>query len=401
MAAPWPDVTRPTGDYQSVVRPEWFGAVGDGITDDSDAIQRAERYLATGGDIVFASGRTYMKRKLFTVSRGRVRLWGYGAVIYSYVSPAQVAGPNGSMPIAINLASRESGIYGFTLYTNLRVRRGGHPFHAGIWLSGPNQQAIDNRVEYAQNAVFVRFASNYAVARNIAYRTVADGFHQTTGSTDGTIVCNLVRENGDDGVAVVNYGLAAPPSVRRFLIADNDIADQYHGRGITVGGGADVTIRNNLIVRNPHNAGIYIVSERFYQTASVENVLVEDNDIRDIQVTRPPYNPVPSNVRTGQPGIDIAAEVGEQKVLGVIVRNNRIHNTFKDGIRVRGAGTVCDIGMQGNQMTRIQQSGIAVTLTPPPGCNIACNGNLLDGTERNSSVCEGNALPTTVTGRSS
>lgn len=377
-----------------VVNVEDFGAVGDGITDDSDAINRAIRSLSSGGTVVLAPGRTYMKRKLITLNRENVQLWGYGATLYSYVTPAQVAGPKGSMRNAIVMSAPGTGVYGVTLVTNLRVRREGHPFHAGVWIAGTNQVVMDSRFEYTDNATIARDGKGYFVARNVAYRTQADGFHQTTNSENGVIVCNHVRENGDDGISIVEYKIG-DPTLNRYLIAENVVQDQYWGRGITVSGATDVTVRGNTVIGNALNAGIFLVSERTYRTADVRNTLVENNTIRDIQVRRAPYNPRGDTQRTGQAGIEISGDLEGQLVSNVVVRNNTLDNLFKAGLRVRN--NVCNIGLALNRVSNAQVN-ITLEQNARAGCNVACNGNIYDGVGSDPAACSANPLPV-VTGR--
>lgn len=53
------------------VTPEMFGAIGDGVTDDSEAIQSAINYLANGGCIYFGS-KTYLCNSELTASKSIV-----------------------------------------------------------------------------------------------------------------------------------------------------------------------------------------------------------------------------------------------------------------------------------------------------------------------------------------
>ncbi|MCU0870338.1 MAG: right-handed parallel beta-helix repeat-containing protein [Burkholderiales bacterium] len=383
-------------DRPKIVRPEWYGAKGDGVTDDTVALNTALAAVADDGDVVLTPGRTYLKRNFLLLDTPGVRLWGNGAVIHARVEPDEERGPPGTMHQSIVLTAPRAAIFDTTLTTNVRRRHAGNREHLGIRLEGPDQQAIGNRVEYLQVGIFVRGATRPVVARNVIYRTTADAIHQTTGSADGTVVCNLVREAGDDGIAVVNYGLG-PPNVRGFLIAGNDVADQYQGRGISVVGGADVTIRDNRVQRTGINAGIYVASERSYKTAAVRNVLVERNEIVDVQTRAPVYNPKGALRLTGQAAIDIGGDLPEQTIDGVVVRGNRIAGTARDGIRIRG--NACDVRLEGNRMEKVRQFPIAIAPPTRPGCAFACVGNTADGAGVDARGCAAGPAGSAVTGR--
>lgn len=62
----------------SVVRPEQFGAVGDGVTDDTSAIRKAITAAGIGGRVSFRSGKTYLISDTLTIDSNFVELYGSG-----------------------------------------------------------------------------------------------------------------------------------------------------------------------------------------------------------------------------------------------------------------------------------------------------------------------------------
>lgn len=60
-----------------------FGAVGDGIADDTAAIQRAVNAAGRGGTVLFPAGRTFKTTSLITIPHDGVTLSGAGAIITS------------------------------------------------------------------------------------------------------------------------------------------------------------------------------------------------------------------------------------------------------------------------------------------------------------------------------
>ncbi len=360
-------VPRPT---PPIVRVDDFGARGDGVTDDGEAIKRALQALDGGGTLVFTPNKTYAKRNLILIDHPGIKLWGYGAVLYSIVTDQQLDVP-GAAEVAVHLDAPNTAVYGLTLVSNMRRRVQGHPQLAGIWLSSTDQEVIDNRLEYAN--IFVRKAQRFVVARNVVYRSTADGIHITTESGFGKVIGNVVRQTGDDMIAVVSYGLGEP-SVGNVLIEDNDVSDQYWGRGITVVGGHDVQIRRNRVSRTAVGAAILIHSETSYSTSNVRNVVVEFNKIRDVQVVAPSYNPLGTWDTTGHGAIDVYGQ-GDQEVSGVTISRNMIERSARDGIFVRG--NACDVDIVGNRVEDVGRD--AIRRETEPSCRMSCRRNRVIG----------------------
>ena len=373
-----------------------FGAKGDGVTDDTAAINKAIESMSGGGTVVFTPGKTYLKRGLIVVRTPGVKLWGYAATIYSVITDEDVLSGKGGARVAIYLSAPNTGIYGLTLISNLRTRLIGHPNNAGVYLMSDSQEAIDNRFEYTGNGVLIT-GTNFLVARNVVYRTWADGIHMTQDgymglvASVGRVFCNVVRQTGDDMIAVVDYGLGQP-QVGNISIEGNDVSGQYSGRGITVVGGRDITIRQNA-VSYTRGAGILVNSEGAYQTANVNNVLVEDNQLKEIETTTPTYNPLGTAGRIpGQGAIDVNAQLASQTVSQVLIRNNFIDHAAKDGVSIRNNSH--DIGVVDNTFRTLGRDAVRIE-TSTSGVAY-CSGNNLNGTVVTNPQCT--APPPTVTG---
>lgn len=82
---PYSLLTEINFDYLKITTPQDFGAVGDGVTDDSDAIQNAINALPNGGIVFFPTGR-YRVTKTLTIKVSNITLLGAsrdGAEIYT------------------------------------------------------------------------------------------------------------------------------------------------------------------------------------------------------------------------------------------------------------------------------------------------------------------------------
>jgi hypothetical protein len=220
-------------------------------------------------------------------------------------------------------------------------------------------------------------------------------------------VCNVVRENGDDMIAVVSYG-RGEPHVRNVLIEGNDVSGSYWGSGIAVAGGRDVTIRQNTIGQTPVHAGIRLAAAKSYSTSNVVNVLIEDNEIEDVETTRPAYSLLGREVLLTPPyvtdwetpgkairrpphaAIDISGQAHDQRVSRVLVRHNTITRALIDGIRVSGNCT--DIHVEGNRMQKIGREPIRIQRWPGDPSSpesVSCVENSSDGAPTTSGVCAG------------
>ena len=79
-----------------------FGAKGDGIADDTTAIQNAMNSMTNGGTLEFPAG-TYKYSSTLKLTKPNVKLWGYGATL----TPTNVNSH------AIQLLANNTHMYGF------------------------------------------------------------------------------------------------------------------------------------------------------------------------------------------------------------------------------------------------------------------------------------------------
>jgi len=272
----------------------------------------------------------------------------------------------------------------------LRKRLSGTPAQVGVYLASQYHEVIDNHFEYTQNGIRVRNGvggpqrdskPTFVIARNVVYRTLSDGINTISNAGGGRIVCNIVRENGDDMISVLNYGVGEPGNVGNILIEANDLAANYWGRGIALHGGRDVTIRNNSIAR-VGNAAIFIRGgPDTYKMANVRNVVIEANTITDVETTTPPLNPV----KDWKPGRLAAIDIsGPGEVSDILVKNNVVSSTAGDGIRVYG--NAMRVGLEGNRFSKIGRAPIKID---SPNGSVACSGNERDNNSVSDALCGG------------
>ncbi|MGS0891031.1 right-handed parallel beta-helix repeat-containing protein [Burkholderia stagnalis] len=348
FAVPAFSATTPGAAHASVpdarVQPAPDGA------DQSDALQRALDALQPGQRLVFAPGRYVVGRSLIVRQTGVV-LSGHGATLIATVPEDQT----------IEMRGDGTTITGFRLLGTGTIRLT-TPESTKIEVTGRDVQVLDNVIDGgACGGIFVFGGTNVAIVGNEVLSTLADGIHMTHGARNVLVKGNVVRGTGDDMIAVVSYRGDGVLS-RNVLITGNSLEGNPWGRGVTVVGGADVTISNNIVRNVQVSAGILVAQEDSNRTYGASNVRVENNVITDIQTTAGRTDPRPL---TQQAAIDISTWSGS--VTRVAVVGNRVSHARFDGIRVWG--NVSGVRLADNQLAEI--GGMAVRVGGAQGCAAA------------------------------
>ena len=131
----------------------------------------------------------------------------------------------------------------------------------------------------ANSGIIVLGGANGQIVHNDVRNTLSDAIHMTNGSRDIVVTDNIVRNSGDDMIAVVSY-VGSSPNAERITIERNDVSGQTSGRGISTVGGNNVTIRDNTISAT-YGAGVYVAAEDSWNTYGTSNVQVLGNRISD------------------------------------------------------------------------------------------------------------------------
>lgn len=252
-----------------------FGAVGDGVHDDSDAIQRALYSLKPGDTLVFPAGRVFRHTAVtknvdpwvpgwvLTVTTPNVRITGGGTLLGTAEASA-----------AFNIKAAGVQVDHLTFRTAGVTHRGSTFEEMGLHI-GPyaGVKVSDVSVENAPAAgVYINGASGFQLRRVRVIGSHADGVHMTGGSHDGAVDDVYVTRSGDDGVAIVSY--QGEPVCQRIYVTGALITDQLWGRGVTVVGGDSIRYRNTIIDRS-NAAAVYISSESEWNTQPVSRVEID------------------------------------------------------------------------------------------------------------------------------
>lgn len=341
-----------------------FGAVGDGVADDTDAIRRA---IAVGADrTVYFSPGSYRHDDVIVVDARNVVLTGQDAAL--------VAGrPQRG---AVVLKGDGASIERLTITADEPGDRGKSDEESGLVVAGSGNEVVGVTVSKTKSAgILLMGAKQALIACNTVIDTKSDGIHATDGTTTSVIRRNVVRNSGDDGIAMVSYH--GRDAVSDLLIEDNRVENVRWGRGISVIGSTQATIQRNIVSGVAMAAGIIVAREASFDTPGAKNVIIRENKIENIQKRLLPAQGV---ARTGHAAIEVNSDsyAPSLAVSGVAIRDNTILESGYSGIRV--LGNVLDTDITQNIIDGVNDPAIVVMSGNARPVR-DCDGNRNDGRE--------------------
>lgn len=341
---PPPDARGPKVDVRS------FGAVGDGVHDDTSALHAAIASLSDGGTVELGPG-TYRHNGLLMVDRQDVVLAGRGAQLLAG-NPSQGA---------VILAGDGSSVRDLEVTTINPGSRGNRDEESGILVTGRRNTIRGVKVSKSKSAgILILGAQDFLVACSDVSDTKADGIHASRGASNGLVTFNRVRNSEDDGIAVVSY--RKDRQATGIVIEHNSVELVRWGRGIAVVGAADIVIRDNTVRSIAMAAGIIVAREAFWDTQGARNVIIDRNRIYDIQQSLAALD---GRERTGQAAIDLNSDDDDPSlaVTDVTVTSNAISGSAYGGIRLNG--NVMRVTTADNTFEDVKER--IVVVRKPPG----------------------------------
>lgn len=350
-----------------------FGAKGDGITDDSTAIQNAINSLTNGGTVLFPVGSYLVNTAL--VGKIGVSLRGHGGN-----SGAQAPQkPNVTIKTTTlttgNLltfgASGDTGegnliVEGIRFVAELDAKD--LPF--GIQNYWKNVVIQDNSfVDFKEgvktNAVQTWIVRNYASSCNIAFDISATECHVLNNHTFSSGTEILLRDSGNICIGNKAFGDGSSGQIgiecwgSNCLIIGNYM-DAFENIGIYIKGNGSA-IEGTVVQGNATygignaktiNAGIYVDA----QLSDVKGCIISDNTVGNKRADRSTVDGIRINAATGY-----SAD-------GTVVTNNSVRDVTGQKIRKSGAGTLTNIIIENNNGYKTENYG---TITAKNGDLIA------------------------------
>lgn len=319
-ASPMPTTSAPTGP---VIRPEQYGATGDGVTDDTSALKSAINALTSGATLLLDAGKTYRHSAVLKVVQAGSTIAGSGTLLATSEATS-----------ALHLAANNITVDGPTLKMGATTQR---------WVAFEQMKLRLGRFDgitvrnvlidgSAAAGIYVGGASNFRLADVTVRNTRADAIHMTGGASYGTVDNARVINPGDDGVAVVSYKNDGE-QVHDITVNNPRLEGQVWGRAFSVVGGYNVTY-NNVTATGSAGACIYIAAESEFNSYGVNNVAVNGgtltgcNQQADVDTAD---RPSPTKGRVVHGAVMVYNSQPAEHISNVTMRNLTIKDTHLDG----------------------------------------------------------------------
>lgn len=316
------------------------GVVGDGMTDDTRAINALFARIGEGGPrrILFPPGR-YMHTGVSLSHKSGFDILGPGELVAmtptvtEYVrldncSNFRLLGLQSSHENPVARRTTPARAFSITNCSDFEVS-GCHAHHGeGV-------------------GIMLHHSSRAALHGNRVHDTKADGIGLYGDTHHVTVTGNSTYETGDDGIAQVGI-TSEGVQPHDNAISGNTVGRSY-ARGIALVGAYNTTVAGNT-VDTTRAAGIYVASESSRSTYGCANAVITGNVVKDANT----YDAV-----IDQAAIFVFGDL--EFVEDVTVADNRVLGARSEGIRVGGrAGNTRRINLMGNSVTTVGASGLAL-----------------------------------------
>lgn len=252
------------------VSPVAYGAVGDGMHDDTAALQAALDAGSAQTPVVLPAGMTFAHSAVLHVQVPGESVVGTGTLLATNEQASSVW-----------VEANDVTLDGPTLATAHTTQRWSAWEQMGLRVENFTGDVVRNVTVRGSAAagIYVGGAQHFTLDHDTVVDTRADGIHMTAGAAFGTVASPMTTNTGDDGVAVVSYSQDGPPC-HDITVTGAHVRGTTGGRGISVVGGTNIT-ESGFEVDRSAAAGVYVAAEgNPYYTAAPTNVSILDGLIR-------------------------------------------------------------------------------------------------------------------------
>lgn len=297
------------------------GATPNDDTDDLDSINKCIADAKAKGKTVYVPNGTFIYSDVITIDG--VDLTGEGSA-----SVLRSINPERQSILMDGDGSDLSNVKLTTVPVKDRLQT---PESARVYVgqNAVNFTIKNIEIDGGSSGGIINFGNHGVISGNMVRNTLADGIHNTGGSSNILIENNICRDTGDDQIAVVSYENDQGVWSKNITIRNNDVSGG-HARGITVSGGEDITIENNKIA-DTGGAGVFIASEGSWETYAALNITVKNNIItRDSQDAQ----------ASEKGGIRLQATYKDPSIQNALFENNTISDSGDSGILIVGSAAI-------------------------------------------------------------
>lgn len=318
------------------------GAVPNDNVNDLDAIRQAVAAAKASGKSVYVPPGTFLYDDVIVLDGVALTGRGESSILQSTNPDRQ----------AVQLAGKGSSLSKVKLTTVPVSTRLASSVSARVHvMPEASDFAVKNTtIDGGSSAGIIVYGRNGEIEKNTVRNTLADGIHITGGSANIQVEDNIVRDTGDDMIAVVSYEKNGT-WVQNVKIEGNDVSGG-HARGITVSGGTDIVIEKNRVA-DSGGAGIFIASEGSYRTYEVRNLIVSKNEV--IGDSRNPSIPEKGGIR-------LQATNKEPSIINAVFEKNTIKDSTDSGILILGS-TRIEASFEKNRIVNPANHGIHILRT--------------------------------------
>jgi Pectate lyase superfamily protein len=302
-----------------------FGAVGDGVTNNSAAMQNTFNYAAANKCTAVIPAGTFAYSGTLTARGIAVTGTGASSILKALDPNNEALTMTGNAGSISNLVMQGTGTTRNVTYQA-----------AMIWVNGATNFSVQNVLINGGSCVGIFDAGGQGglIQRNTVENTLADSITNTNGASNIAVKGNHVLNSGDDGISNNSY-LNDSNTVHDITVSGNTIVHNKWGRGIEVSGGSNITFSGNYVDNLDGYSDMYIASEREWNTQSVSNITVTGNTFVDggpNQGTAIIYN----------------SEAGANTIAGVTISGNQFVNPKAGAVQFAGAGAETGLLVQNN-----------------------------------------------------
>ena len=332
-----------------------YGAIGDGVTNNTTAIQNALNYAAANGLAVYVPAGTFAYSGTLTDN---------GVAFYGAGTSSILKALNGAQE-ALTLTGNDASVSNLQIDGTGSTRLSNPQSCAVLAYQATNYTIQNVLINGSSSGGIMSQDSSYgSVLNNTVENTLADSITSIDGSNNITITGNRILNSGDDGISIVSY--VGSPIVHDITEAGNTVIGNNWGRGMSVVGGDNIQISgNNIQGGTSGDAGIYIAAESEWNTQGVANVTVNANTLINA-------GGAPSG--TGQGAVTVYNSQGSAYAIsGVTINGNQIDNPLSQAFQFVGNGVETVQVTNNTDYT----SGSSLVSNGNPSAGITYSGNTM------------------------